>query len=430
MMLLGLLLLLCIVLVLGLPVPFAFGAVLVYLAVFADTDATSFLVSGHWRMNNIVLLAIPLFILAGSLMEKGRIAAPLVSFAELFFGRVRGGLSAATVIAAAVFGAISGSAAATLTCVGSVMVPRLRAARYPEGYTAALLANAAPLGLLIPPSSIQIIYAWVTRQSVLKCFLATIMPGLILVLLLCLLNFVLMARRREIEIEPPVENFTREATRRGVSAVPALLMPVMILGGIYGGIMTPTEAAGIAALYAIPVGWLVYRGLDRRTFIAALTESATTTGVVMVMFFTVMIVSRLLVFEDIPGMAREVIFAVSDNPVVVLLMINLVLVLIGMLMDDVSGVLLSAPLLLPVVQDLGVDPVQFAAIIGVNLGMGNITPPTAPLLYLGARVANTRVSSMLGPTLLMIAFAWLPTLLITTYVPQVALWLPDLLLGK
>jgi TRAP-type C4-dicarboxylate transport system permease large subunit len=149
----------------------------------------------------------------------------------------------------------------------------------------------------------------------------------------------------------------------------------------------------------------------------------------MVMFFMVMIVSRLLVFEDIPGLAQQFIYSLSENPIVILLMINIVLVAIGMLMDDVSGVLLSAPLLLPVVQDLGVDPVQFAAIIGVNLGMGNITPPTAPLLYLGARVGKTSVQSMLKPTLLMIAFAWIPTLILTTYIPGIALALPQYILG-
>ncbi len=430
MMLLGVVLLLCVMLVLGLPVPFAFGAVMIYLAIFADTDATTFLISGYWRMNNIVLLAIPLFIMAGGLMEKGRIAQPLVHLAELFVGRVRGGISAAAIIASAVFGAISGSAAATLTCIGSVLVPRLRAANYPPGYSAALIASAAPLGLLIPPSSIQIIYAWITRQSVLECFLATVVPGFILITLLCVLNFILMRRRKDIALEPAPERFTGELVQRGASAVPALMMPVIILGGIYGGIMTPTEAAGIAVLYAIPVGWYIYRGLNRKTFIEAMVQSATTTGVVMVMFFTVMIVSRLLVFEDIPGIAQDLIFSISENPIVVLIMINLVIVLVGMLMDDVSGVLLTAPLLLPIVQDLGVDPVQFAAIIGVNLGMGNITPPTAPLLYLGARVANTKVAQMLWPTLLMILFAWLPTLVITTYVPGVALWLPELLLGK
>ena len=225
-----------------------------------------------------------------------------------------------------------------------------------------------------------------TRQSVLKCFLATIVPGLILITLLIILNFIMMSRRKEIKVEPKPENFTREATKRTVSAVPALLMPIIILGCIYGGIMTPTESAGIAVLYAIPVGWFIYRGLNRKTFFEAVVQSATTTGVVMVMFFTVMIVSRLLVFEDIPGIMQELIFSVTDSPFVILIMINVVLVMIGMLMDDVSGVLISAPLLMPLVQDLGVDPIQFAAIIGVNLGMGNITPPTAPLLYLGARV--------------------------------------------
>ena len=231
-------------------------------------------------------------------------------------------------------------------------------------------------------------------------------------------------------MEPPPEKFSCEAARRGTKAFPALMMPVVILGGIYGGIMTPTEAAGVAVLYAIPVGWFIYRGLNRKTFIEALVESGTTTGVVMVMFFTVMIVSRLLIFEDIPGLAEQLIFSVSANPTVALIMINIVIVIIGMLMDDVSGVLLASPLLLPIAMKLGVDPIHFAAIIGVNLGMGNVTPPTAPLLYLGARVANTQVNKMLWPTTLMILFAWLPTLIVTTYVPEVSLWLPNLVLGR
>ena len=429
MILVGILVVLCVTLVLGLPVPFAFGAVMIFLSVFTDTDPISFMVSGHWKMNNLVLLAIPLFIMAGGIMEKGKIAAPMVHLAELFIGRFRGGLSAAAVLASAVFGSISGSAAATLTCIGAVMLPRLKKANYPEGYSAALIASSAPLGLLIPPSSIQIIYGWVTRTSVLKCFLATIVPGLILVTLLITLNFILMRKQKGIILEPVPDDMPREFAKRSVSALPALLMPVIILGGIYGGFMTPTEAAGIAVLYAIPVGWFIYRGLNRKTFVQALVQTATTTGVVMVMFFAVMIVSRLLVFENIPELAQDLIFSVSNNPIVILLMINIVIVMIGMLMDDVSGVLLSAPLLMPIVRELGIDPVQFAAIIGVNLGMGNITPPTAPLLYLGARVAGVPVTKMLWPTFLMIIFAWIPTLILTTFVPALSLWLPNLLLG-
>ena len=375
MVLLAVFLILCIGLIIGLPVPFAFGAALIYLGYFADTEVSTFLSGGHWRMNSIVLLAIPLFILAGSIMNRGRIAEPLVDMAALIFGRVKGGLSASAVVASAVFGSISGSAAATLTCIGGVMLPRLEKANYPKGFSAALISNAAPLGLLIPPSSIQIIYAWITRQSVLKCFLATVVPGLILITLLIVVNFIMMHRRKSVKVEPEPENFVREVRKRTVYASPALLMPVIILGGIYGGIMTPTESAGIAVLCALPIGFLVYRGLNWKTFKDAVIEASITTGAVMVMFFMVMIVSRLLVFEDIPRLAQEFVYSISENPIVILLMINLLLVAIGMLMDDVSGVLLSAPLLLPMVQDIGIDPIQFAAIIGVNLGWATSPRP-------------------------------------------------------
>lgn len=424
------LLILCVALILGMPVPFAFGLTMIYIAFATGIDVTTLLPSGHWRMNALVLLAIPLFIMAGGLMERGKIAAPLVDLAEVFVGRIRGGLSAAAVVASAIFGSISGSASATLTCIGSIMLPRLAAARYPRGISSALIANAAPLGLLIPPSAIQIIYAWVTRQSVLECFLATIVPGLILVAFLVLVNFILLRKHKTIETLPPSDNLSKDVAKATWSAFPALLMPVIILGGIYGGIMTPTEAAGIAVVYAIPVGFFIYRGLNKDNFIPAIVDTATTTGVVMVMFFMVMIVSRLLVFEDIPGIAQDLIFSVSENPIVILIMVNMVMVIIGMLMDDVSGVLLSAPLLFPIVTELGVDPIQFAAIVGVNLGMGNITPPTAPLLYLGARVGKTPINEMMGPTIIMILFAWIPTLIITTYIPEVSLWLPNALLGQ
>ena len=423
------LVILCGGLILGMSVPLAFGLTMIYLAWAGGHDVTTLLPSGHWRMNALVLLAIPLFIMAGGLMERGKIAAPLVALAELFVGRIRGGLSAAAVVASAVFGSISGSASATLTCIGSIMTPRLREAGYPRGISAAIIANSAPLGLLIPPSAIQIIYAWVTRQSVLQCFLATVVPGLILVCLLIIVNLAMLRKHKGIKTLPPSENIAADLTRKSWKAFPALLMPVIILGGIYGGIMTPTEAAGIAVIYAIPVGFFIYKGLTPKNFVAALIDTATTTGVVMVMFFMVMIVSRMLIFEDIPGIAQDLIFSVSENPIVIMIMINVVLILIGMLMDDVSGILLGAPLLFPIVTELGIDPIQFAAIIGVNLGMGNITPPTAPLLYLGARVGRAPVNEMIGPSLIMIAFAWLPTLLITTYVPEVSLWLPNLLLG-
>jgi C4-dicarboxylate transporter DctM subunit len=211
--------------------------------------------------------------------------------------------------------------------------------------------------------------------------------------------------------------------------MPALMMPIIILGGIYGGIMTPTEAAGVAVVYAIPIGFFFYRGLTLATFYESLKESAVTIGVVMVMIFMVLIVSRFMIFEDIPGLAEDLIYSISENRIVIILMINLVMLLIGMLMDDISGIILSASLLLPIAEGVGIDPIHFAAIVGVNLGMGNITPPTAPLLYLGAQVTNVSVRDLIGPTMIFIIFAWFPTLIITTFIPEIALFLPELLLG-
>lgn len=430
MLIVACLVLLCVLLVIGVSVPLAFGAILILIAVFGGHDVSGFMPAGHWKMNTIILLAIPLFILAGGIMERGKIATPLVGLAELAVGRIKGGLTAAAVFACAIFGSISGSAAATLTCIGSIMMPHLRRANYPEGTAAAVIISACPLGLLIPPSASQILYAWVTQQSVLKCFLSTVVPGLILVTLLCVTNFVLLRKDSNLKLAERPENYLQEFGIRTWKAFPALLMPAIILGGIYGGIMTPTEAAGVAVVYAIPVGFFIYKGLNRHNFWQGLRESSVTIGVVMLMVFMVLIVSRFLIFEDIPGLAKSLVFSISENPVIILLMVNLVMILIGMVMDDISGLLLSAPLLLPVVTSVGMDPIHFAAVLGVNLGMANITPPTAPLLYLGARVTSTPVNKIIKPTLIMIVFAWLPTLMITTFLPTTALWLPDLVFGK
>ena len=419
----------CVLLAIGVSVPLAFGAVLILLAFTGGYDVAGFFATGHWKMNSVILLAIPLFIMAGDIMQRGKIAKPIVEIAELMFGHLRGGLSAASVVASAMFGAISGSGAATLTCIGSIIMPHLRKARYPDGISGALVISASPLGLLIPPSGAQLLYAWVGQLSVLKCFLATVIPGLILSALLIIVNFVILRNNETIRVSEIPDRFFRVLARKTAFATPAILMPLIILGGIYGGIMTPTEAAGVAVIYAIPVGFFVYRGLTLSVFYESMKHSAITIGVVMVMIFTVLIASRFLIFEDIPGLAEDLIHSISDNQIVVFLMINLTMLLIGMLMDDISGIILSASLLLPIAQGAGMDPIHFAAVLGVNLGMGNITPPTAPLLYLGAQVTDVPVRKLISPTLIFIVFAWLPTLVLTTFLPQVALWLPNLLLG-
>lgn len=430
MIILGIIIILCALLLIGVSVPMAFGGLLIFLALVGGHDVSGFLPTGHWKMNSLVLLAIPLFIIAGAVMERGKIAGPLVSLAELFVGHLKGGLTAAAVVASGIFGSISGSANATLTCIGSIMMPHLHRANYPRGLSAALIVSASPLGLLIPPSASHILYAWVTQQSVLKAFLSTVIPGIILILLLCLVSYICLRNVDDLNLSKKVSPFNVALRQRTFKAIPALTMPAIILGGIYGGIMTPVEAAGVAVVYAIPIGIYVYKGLTWRTFLNTMRNAGVTIGVVMIMIFMVLIVSRFMMFEDIPGIAKDLVYSVSDNPIVILLMVNLALILIGMLMDDISGLLLSAPLLLPIVQSAGMDPIHFAAVLGVNLGMANITPPTAPLLYLGAQVTDTPVNQMMKPTLILIVFAWLPTLMLTTFIPELALFLPDLLLGK
>jgi C4-dicarboxylate transporter, DctM subunit len=413
----------------GVAVPMAFSGVLLLIAIMGDHNITAFIGTGHWKMNTLIILVIPLFIIAGDLMQKGKIAGPIVSIAELLLGRIKGGLSGACVIASALFGAISGSGAATLTCIGSIMMPHLRKKKYPEGFSAALLVSSSPLGLLIPPSGTQLIYAWLTQQSVLKCFLSALAAGMILSLFLLIVNFVMLRNVKNIELTKFEGSFVSAFSKTTFNAIPAILMPLLILGGIYGGIMTPTEAAGVAVIYAIPVGFWVYKGLTLKVFWETLKESSVTIGVVMVMIFMVLIVSKFLIFEDVPSIAQEFIFSVSDNPIIVLLMINVTMIVIGMLMDDFSGLILSASLLTPIAISVGVDPIHFAAILGVNLGMGNITPPTAPLLYLGARVTGVSVQKMMKPTIIMILFAWLPTLLIVTFIPKISLFFPRLFYG-
>ncbi|MFW3615557.1 TRAP transporter large permease [Billgrantia antri] len=429
MIIIGSLIVLIILLLIGVTVPLAFGGIMVLLAGLGDFDVTGYLPSGHWKMNSVVLLAIPLFIIAGAIMERGRIADPLVRLAELLVGHIRGGLSIATVLASGIFGSISGSGSATLTCIGGVMMPHLRRAKYPEGLSAALIANASPLGMLIPPSSSHILYAWVAQQSVLKCFLSTLIPGIILITFLCLVNQVQLRKCKDLKLDEKPKDFMFQLKTRSRRAFPALLMPLFILGGIYGGIMTPTEAAGVAVVYAVPVAIYIYRGMTWKSFFGTMLHAGITVGVVMTMIFMVLIVSRFLIFEDIPGIAQDFVYSISENPIVILLMVNLVLILIGMMMDDISGLLLSTPILLPIAQSVGMDPIHFAAVLGVNLGMANVTPPTAPNLYLGARVTNTPVVKMLGPTMIFIIFAWLPTLMLTTFIPQLSLFLPELLLG-
>lgn len=419
-------------LILGLCVPAAFGVSFTAIAFMDGQSLASLIPVGYSKINTTVLLAIPLFILSGGIIERGKLGKALTDFVQIFVGKIHGGLGMVAVISSAVFGAISGSAAATLSCIGSIMYPKLEESKYDKGFAASLVSNASPLGLLIPPSSIQIMFAWVTGQSVLACFLATIVPGIILMTLLCIITYFECKNNKEyreyseMRLKAAATEEVEPIGKRFGHALPALFMPVIILGGIYSGIMTPTEAAAVAVIYAIPIGFFVYKGLNMKGLKRCFRDAGITAAAVMFMMFMVMILSRLFVLLNLPNQMVDVLTGVSSNKNVVLLMVNIFMIVIGMLMDDNSGTLLCGPILLPVMIAIGVSPIQFAAILGVNLGMGTITPPAAPLLYLGARTCNVPVKSMLKPSIKIILFAWIPTLILTTYIPELSLFIPRL----
>jgi C4-dicarboxylate transporter DctM subunit len=306
----------------------------------------------------------------------------------------------------------------------------MRERNYPMGVCAAVLCCASPVGMLIPPSSIQILFAWAGNLSVLACFLSTVIPGIILTILISLVSWAMCRNNKEIVVTEQVskKEWVSKTKKSTIQAIPALVMPFIVLGGIYGGLMTATEAAGVAVVYAIIASLCIYRAIKVLELKGVFLDTATTTGVIMVMLAVIMVLSRILVQENLPSTILNILLSISDNKYVILMIINLFLVIIGMLMDDVSGTLLCAPILVPIAISLGVNPYHMAAILGVNLGMGNITPPTAPFLYLGSRICNVSTKLMLKPCLTIILFAYIPTLIITTYIPWVSLWLPGLIM--
>lgn len=423
-------------LVIGVPVPISFMASSAWLIFFGGPSgegyqASQLLPYGFTQMNSVSLIAIALFIMAGGIMERGKIGEKLIDLVDVFVGHLRGGLGVVGTISCAVFGSISGAACATLSCIGSIMFPRFEAEGYPRGHAAALMSNASLLGLLIPPNATLIIFAWISGQSVLACFLSTIGPGILTTTLICLVNMWLLRNNQSVLVAHKRTGAEKWDLfkKRGKLAIPALMLPLIVLGGIYGGIMTTTEASAMAVLYAIPVGMFVYKGLNLRGLYEVIVESAVTTGVIMVMLYSVSMLSRLYILEDLPGKMLHLFYAVSDNRWIIMFMINIFLVIMGMLMDDISVVVLTTPILMPIIIELGFNPIHYAAIVGVNTGLGCITPPAAPVLYLGGRLGNAPIDEMMTPTLWFILLCWGPVLLFTAYCPKLVLFLPHIIMG-
>lgn len=411
----------------GTPLPFCFGGALMYVVLCTDIGSMSgMFLWGFEQLVNPVLLCIPLFVFAGALMSESGIADALLRLCDLVMGRFRGALGAVAVFTCAIIGAISGSGLTGVAATGPLLIPRMVSQGYDRAYATALIANASVLGLLIPPSINMVVYGWVTETSILACFLSTLVPGVLLMVVFCIANW-FYAKRKVIPVSKiPFAKTVKELPSATLAAFPALLMPVIILGGIYGGIMTPTESAAVAAAYAIPVGFMIYHGLKGGGVVKAATDSATAVGSIMVMILFGLMLSQQFVFGGLPQELAGFLLSVTDNKIVLLLLINAVLIFVGMIMNDATGILLMAPLLLPLIKAIGINPVHFAAIIGVNLAMGTLTPPFAGILYFSMRIGQVEFARIIKPITILLCIGYLPMCFIVTFCEPLALWLPRL----
>lgn len=419
--------LLVVLLIMSVPLPYCFGGALLFMALFGDVSTKSMMLWGFNQMISPVLLASPLFILSGTLMGESGIAKRLLDFVDAFVGRIKGGLGVISVVTCALIGAISGSGFTGVAATGPVMIPRMVEQGYPRGYATALVTVSSILGLLIPPSVIMILYGWVTETSILACFLATVGPGIAITVTLSIMNLI-WARKFNLVLEDPmpIAEKIRQIKTRTWGALPALLMPVLILGGIYGGVFTPTEAAAVSAFYAIPVGFLIYRSLNMKNFYKMTIEASTSIGAIMTMILFCLMLSQTFVMLQVPQAIVELFYGFTNNRTVMLIIVNLFLFLVGMIVNDATGMILVAPLLLPLAIELGIHPIHLSAIMGVNLAMGGVTPPYASILYLGMRVGKCEFTEILGPTLAFLIFAYIPIVFLTTFWPDLSLFLPRL----
>ncbi len=419
--------LLIVLLMLSIPLPYCFGGALMFMAVFGNVSMKSMMLWAYSQSIGTVLLASPLFILAGTFMGGSGVAKRLLDLCDAFIGRIKGGLGIVSVVVCAIIGAISGSGFTGVAATGPIMIPRMVEQGYPRGFATALVTVSSVLGLLIPPSAIMIIYGWITETSILACFLSTVGPGLLVMLLFCIINM-LECRKFDLVLMPPIpmkEKLLMTGSRTLV-AIPALLMPVIILGGIYGGVFTPTEAAAVAAIYSIPVGLWIYKAMKLKDIKQMLFDSINSIGSIMVMIIFCLMLSQTLTMLQVPQALIEIMFSITQNKVIILILMNIFLFVVGMIVNDSTGMLLCAPLLLPLVKELGISPVHFAAIMGVNLAMGGVTPPYASILYLGMRIGKCEFSEIFGPTMKLLVFGYIPVVFLTTFWPDLSLFLPRL----
>ncbi|MEE2867570.1 TRAP transporter large permease [Roseibium aggregatum] len=415
--------------ILGVPIAFAIGlAAFATFLLFMSFDQSVYIVAQQVAsgLDSFTLLAIPFFILAGNIMNRGGIAMRLIEFAKVLAGRLPGALAHCNVIANMMFGSISGSAVASAAAVGGVMSPLQKKEGYDPAFSAAVNIASCPTGLLIPPSATFIVYSLITNgTSIAALFVAGYIPGILMGLSLMVVAGIIAKRRGYPVAERPSG---QEVIAKTLDAMLPLGLIVIVMGGIIGGIFTATEASAVAVVYTLFLGVIWYREISPRELPGIILESAVTTSIVLLMIGCSIAMSKAMAFADIPYSISDTLLSLSENPLVLLLIINLALLVVGTFMDMTPALLIFTPIFLPVVEDLGMDPVHFGVVMTFNLCIGICTPPVGSALFVGCSVGGVKIGQVLKPMLGFYAVL-VALLLLVTYVPALSLFLPRVLLG-
>ncbi|RUL46103.1 TRAP transporter large permease [Lysinibacillus antri] len=413
-----------ILLLLGVPIAYVLGMTTV-IYIFA-TDNLGLVLTVPQRlysgMENYGLLAIPLFMLAGELMNSGGITKRLVNVAKTFFGHYRGGLAYVNVIANTMLAAIIGSATAQIAMMSRTMVPEMEKAGYSKPFSTATTAAAGLLGPIIPPSMMFIIYGVGSGASIGDMFMAGVIPGLLLSLsFICIIAFIGM------KAQWPVQKKAsgKEMMTSLIKVLPALSVPVIIIAGILTGVFTATESAAIACVVAVIVGSLVYRELKISSIPGVLSQTVITTAVITILIAMANIFGWMLSFEQVPQQIAAWMVSLSDSPIVFLLLVNIFLLLVGMFMDGIAALIILVPIFMPLLPTYGVDPVHFGIIICINLTIGILTPPVGSGLFIASSITKVSIGNLVKSLWPFLIIA-LIVLLLLTYIPALSLWLPGL----
>jgi len=408
----------------GVPIPMSIGVSALVGFWLVDIPVITLAQSAYMALNNVPIMAVPLFVLAGALMERGGLADRLVRFAQSLVGNYDGALGIVAVLACMFFAAISGSGPATAAAVGTVTLPAMARERYPAALGGAIIASGGALGSLIPPSNLMVIYGIVASVSIPKLFLAGVIPGIIAGLLLMVVVWVIARRKR----------FRGSGQRISAARVRAtawegkwaLLAPVVILGGIYGGAFTATEAAAVAVFYALLTGLVIYRELTWQGIVESLRLTTLICGAIVIMLGPAIAFGQLGALMQIPEQIGALIGGLADQPLTVLLVVTVVFVITGTFMDSIAQIILFTPLFLPLATQAGVDPITLGIIIVLTCEIGFLTPPVGTNLFVAMRLARVPLGAV-SVAVLPFLLAYFAVVALVSFVPRVALLLPELM---